>query len=208
MSYRLNLPSADEATMLLTVDDFERMAERVQALEHTKKADFEPMVWWCKSAHRDECATSMLKRRKARLCSRKFSRISPENPEFSQFDATMEWCRLWPKRNGGAASTQTSNQTLNRWFGGANRRAETNAQDRCQSAERRVSVPGNSLVYPRRTPQFSQLDATIEWWRLWPKRSGGGGGIRTNGMLCVPLCFFGVFSALQALRNPRQTSSL
>ena len=28
LSYRLNLPSADEATMLLTVDDFERMAER------------------------------------------------------------------------------------------------------------------------------------------------------------------------------------
>ena len=28
MSYRLNLPSADEATMLLSVDDFERMAER------------------------------------------------------------------------------------------------------------------------------------------------------------------------------------
>ena len=28
MSYRLNLPSADEATMLLTTDDFERMAER------------------------------------------------------------------------------------------------------------------------------------------------------------------------------------
>ena len=131
-----------------------------------------------------------------------------KTPEFSQLDATMEWWRLWPKRSGGAASTQTSNQTLNRWFGGANRRAETNAQDRCQSAERRVSVPGNSLVYPRRTPEFSQFDATIEWWRLWPKRSGGGGGIRTNGMLCVPLCFFGVFSALQALRNPRQTSSL
>ena len=129
-------------------------------------------------------------------------------PEFSQLDATIEWWRLWPKRNGGAASTQTSNQTLNRWFGGANRPTETNAQDRCQSAERRVSVPGNSLVYPRRTPEFSQLDATMEWWRLWPKRNGGGGGIRTNGMLCVPLCFFGVFSALQALRNPRQTSSL
>ena len=128
--------------------------------------------------------------------------------KLSQLDATMEWCRLWPKRNGGAASTQTSNQTLNRWFGGANRPAETNARNRCQSAERRVSVPGNSLVYPRRTPEFSQLDATMEWWRLWPKRSGGGGGIRTNGMLCVPLCFFGVFSALQALRNPRQTSSL
>ena len=28
LSYRLNLPSADEATMLLSVDDFERMAER------------------------------------------------------------------------------------------------------------------------------------------------------------------------------------
>ena len=28
MSYRLNLPSADEATMLLTVDDFDRMTER------------------------------------------------------------------------------------------------------------------------------------------------------------------------------------
>ena len=120
----------------------------------------------------------------------------------------MEWCRLWPKRSGGTASTQTSNQTLSRWLGGANRPTETNAQNRCQSAERRVSVPGNSLVYPRRTPEFSQLDATIEWWRLWPKRNGGGGGIRTNGMLCVPLCYFGVFSALQALRNPRQTSSL
>ena len=24
---------------------------------------------------------------------------------------------------------------------------------------------------------------------------GGVSGIRTNGMLCVPLCFFGVFSA-------------
>ena len=46
------------------------------------------------------------------------------------------------------------------------------------------------------------------WWRLWPKRSGGVDGLRTNGMLCVPLCYFGVFSALQALRNPRQTSSL
>ena len=52
----------------------------VQALEHTKKADFEPMVWWCKPAHRDECAKSVLKRRKARLRSRKFSRIPPENP--------------------------------------------------------------------------------------------------------------------------------
>ena len=31
MSYRLNLPSADEATMLLTTDDFERMAERAVA---------------------------------------------------------------------------------------------------------------------------------------------------------------------------------
>ena len=72
------------------------------------------------------------------------------------------------------------NQTLNRWFGGANRPAETNAQDRCQSAERRVSVPGNSLVYPRRTPEFSQLDATIEWWRLWPKRSGGPGRSRAH----------------------------
>ena len=149
----------------------------VQALEHTKKADFEPMVWWCKSAHRDECAKSVLRRRKARLCSQQFSRYPQKTPEFSQFDATMEWCRLWPKRNGGAASTQTSNQTLNRWFGGANRPAETNAQDRCQSAERRVSVPGNSLVYPRRTPEFSQLDATIEWWRLWPKRSGGAGSL-------------------------------
>ena len=28
LSYRLNLPNADEATMLLTVDDFERMASR------------------------------------------------------------------------------------------------------------------------------------------------------------------------------------
>ena len=28
LSYRLNLPSADEATMLLSVDDFERMADR------------------------------------------------------------------------------------------------------------------------------------------------------------------------------------
>ena len=28
LSYRLNLPSADESTMLLSVDDFERMAER------------------------------------------------------------------------------------------------------------------------------------------------------------------------------------
>ena len=28
--YRLNLPSADEATMLLSVDDFERMAERAR----------------------------------------------------------------------------------------------------------------------------------------------------------------------------------
>ena len=89
-----------------------------------------------------------------------------------------------PRHPAGAASTQTSNQTLNRWFGGANRPAETNAQDRCQSAERRVSVPGNSLVYPRRTPEFSQLDATIEWWRLWPKRSGGAGSLlRTR--LCV-----------------------
>ena len=113
----------------------------------------------------------------------------------------------WAPLLSRLSSTQKK-QTLNRWFGGANRPAETNAQDRCQSAERRVSVPGNSLVYPRRTPEFSQLDATMEWWRLWPKRSGGGGGIRTNGMLCVPLCFFGVFSALQALRNPRQTSSL
>ena len=32
--------------------------------------------------------------------------------------------------------------------------------------------------------------------------------IRTHGMLCVPLCFFGVFSALQALGTPRQTGSL
>ena len=31
LSYRLNLPSADEATMLLSVDDFERMTERAVA---------------------------------------------------------------------------------------------------------------------------------------------------------------------------------
>ena len=33
-----------------------------------------------------------------------------------------------------------------------------------------------------------------------------GGGIRIHGMLCIPHCFFGVFSALQALRNPRQNA--
>ena len=90
----------------------------VQALEHTKKADFEPMVWWCKSAHRDECAKSVLKRRKARLRSQKFSRIPQKTPEFSQFDATMEWCRLWPKRNGGGGSLKRTrlcaNSLLNR----------------------------------------------------------------------------------------------
>ena len=36
LSYRLNLPSADESTMLLTVDDFERMAARPVA-ERTGK---------------------------------------------------------------------------------------------------------------------------------------------------------------------------
>ena len=88
------------------------------------------MVWWCKSARRDEWAKSVLRRRKARL------------------------------------------------------------------------RPGNSLVYPQKTPEFRQFYAVMEWCRLWPKWNGGGGGIRTNGMICVPLCFFGVFSALQALRNP------
>ena len=55
-------------------------APLLSRLSSTKKADFEPMVWWCKPAHRDECAKSVLKRRKARLRSQKFSRIPPENP--------------------------------------------------------------------------------------------------------------------------------
>ena len=82
-----------------------------EKISTNKYPDLEPMVWWCKSARRDEWAKSVLRRRKARLRPGNSLVYPQKTPEFRQFYAVMEWCRLWPKWNGGPDWTRTPGKT-------------------------------------------------------------------------------------------------